>query len=201
MNDIVTILVKDTLTSKKFLVHKAFAVHYSPVFKSAFNSNLKEGQTQTYELEDTTEGAVQLLVAWSYTQKLNLNELEEETNWLANDLCLANLWVLADKLLIRPLQNAAMNELGALCARHKMLPTPALNYVFNNTQEGSPLRRFFVYKCAQALKPSCYTRFPEHFPKEMLLELAVYLTKAMDDLPRKPKSPKFRISDYEVRES
>ena len=78
MDELVTILVKGTLTSKKFKVHKGFAVHYSPVFKSAFNSSFKEGRTQTYELEDTTKGAVQLLVEWIYTQKLDLNGLEEE---------------------------------------------------------------------------------------------------------------------------
>jgi len=78
MDELVTILVKGTLTSKEFKVHKGFAVHYSPVFKSAFNSSFKEGRTQTYELEDTTKGAVQLLVEWIYTQKLDLNGLEEE---------------------------------------------------------------------------------------------------------------------------
>jgi hypothetical protein len=35
----------------------------------------------------------------------------------------------------------------------------------------------------------------------MLLELAVYLIEAMDDLPDKSEFPKFKISDYKVRES
>lgn len=142
MDELVTILVKDTLTSKKFKVHKEFAIYYSPVFKSAFNSNFKEGQTQTYELEDTTEGAVQLLVEGIYTQKLDLN-VKLDLNDLeisrieVRIMCLVNLWVLADKLLIRPLQNSAMVELQALCASHRWTPAIPVNCVYDNTQEGS----------------------------------------------------------------
>lgn len=201
MDELVTILVKGTLTSKKFKVHKGFAVHYSPVFKSAFNSSFKEGRTQTYELEDTTKGAVQLLVEWIYTQKLDLNGLEDEKTWDAQCMCLANLWVLADKLLMRSLQNSAMGKLETLCARHHWIPVVILNYVYDNTQKKSQLRRFLLYKCALKLDAENYTRFPEEFPKEMLLELAVYLIEAMDDLPDRSKFPKFKISDYEVPES
>ena len=91
MDELVTILVKDTLPFKEFKVHKGFAIHYSPVLKSAFNSNFKEGQTQTYVLEHATEGAAQLLVEWIYTQKLDLNGLKEEKDWIAQSMCMANL--------------------------------------------------------------------------------------------------------------
>jgi hypothetical protein len=46
---------------EKFIIHKEFVVHYSPVLKAAFNSEFIEGKNQTYRLEDTTERALRLL--------------------------------------------------------------------------------------------------------------------------------------------
>lgn len=72
---LVTLLVdQDT---EKFVVHNELACHYTPVLKAAFESNFIEGQTQTYKLQDTTKGAVRLLVQWLYPQKLDTIELTE----------------------------------------------------------------------------------------------------------------------------
>jgi uncharacterized protein YegP (UPF0339 family) len=58
-------------SDEKFVVHKEFACHYSPVLKAAFNSEFIESQTQTYRLEDAADKAVRLLNHWMYTQTLD----------------------------------------------------------------------------------------------------------------------------------
>ncbi|KAK0126627.1 hypothetical protein ONS95_008213 [Cadophora gregata] len=66
---LVTLLAGDSPT--KFVVHKYFACHYSPVFDAAFNGNFLEGQTQEYKIQDVDEETVRLLVHWLYTQTLD----------------------------------------------------------------------------------------------------------------------------------
>jgi hypothetical protein len=148
MHEVITIFVSNDSIVTKFIVQEEFACHYSPVLKAAFNSGFIEGQTQTYRLEDTTEGAVQMLVKWICTQRLNVLEFDEMIDGNPRSPCIASLWVLADKLLIPRLQNAAMSGLFQLRRHTKVVPTHALRYVFENTPQGSPLHRFILHQCA-----------------------------------------------------
>jgi len=54
---LVTIYVGRGPAVKEFLVHKELLCKHSPVFAAGLNSNFKEGLTQTWRLEDTSEGA------------------------------------------------------------------------------------------------------------------------------------------------
>jgi hypothetical protein len=100
---------------KKFIVHKEFACHYSPVLNAAFNSQFIEGQTQTYRLEDTMEGTFRLFVQWLYYQQLELLQLQdgEFDHDLASDedKRLFGLWILTDKLGAPHLQNLAIESI------------------------------------------------------------------------------------------
>ena len=208
MQDLVTILLGKTAEEKRFVVHKALACHYSPVFNSAFNGDFQEGQAQTYHLEDTSKGAVQLLVQWIYMQKLDLNQFPQETRLGLKVHYVAQLWVLADKLLIPRLQNAAAQEIATQRFNSGKIPTWSLNYVYENTGRGSPLRRLFIRLCAPALcdrqLPDFYTRHPDKFTKEMLLELADFLTDVLlhgTDITMLKRGEYFRIMSFEVLES
>lgn len=75
MDEFVTLIVGKEPNEKKYVIHKRFACSYSPVFKSAFNSDFQERQTQICRLEDANDGAVQLLVQWLYAKKLDLSLL------------------------------------------------------------------------------------------------------------------------------
>jgi hypothetical protein len=73
-----------------FVVHKNLICHHSPFFKTAFNSLIEEGRTQTMTLEDVEIGVFILLVNWLYTQKVE--DAEEPYVKVAE---LAKLWNLA----------------------------------------------------------------------------------------------------------
>ena len=149
MDEFVTLIVGKEQNEKKFVIHKQFACSYSPVFKSAFNGHLQEGQTQTHRLEDANDGAVQLLVRWLYAKKLDLSLLPLQTTTHQKLEFLVQLWILSDKILIPPLQNVAIRELVAEKERQNIIPTVTLNCVYNNTPLGSPLRRLFLWWCSR----------------------------------------------------
>ena len=60
--DVVKLYAGEDETQKPLNLHKQIACYYSPVFKAAFNSQFKEGETQTYKLSDTGQRAVRLLI-------------------------------------------------------------------------------------------------------------------------------------------
>lgn len=118
-SQIVTLYAGDN--PEKFAVHKDIACHYCPVFKAAFNSDFTEGQIRKYRLEDTTKDAIRQLINWFYTQKLDIQHLGPEGNLskeevdlkleTSEDKTLAELWVLAQKLLIPRLQDVVIKEM------------------------------------------------------------------------------------------
>jgi len=194
-----TILVKDPSSTEAFNVHREFACHYSPVFMSAFNSAFKEGQTQTYQLEDTSVEAVQLLVQWLYQQKLDLAWVPDKITWQERCLTLVELWVLADKLLIPRLQNEALREIHKMAESEKKTPTRFSKYVYKNTAPGSQLRRYFVDRCAWTLNCKWIATHPRQFPNEFWVELAVCTTQALEKgVDRNKMRHEFTVSDYEI---
>jgi hypothetical protein len=164
---------------KSFLVHKDFVCFYSAVLKAAFSSEYIEGKTQTYRLEDTTEDAVRLLVHWLYTQKLDIHQLDElkDLGDIAKkeEKSLVELCVRADRLFIRKLQNDVICLMEELQVRTEKIPTSTFPFVWENTQTTSPLRRYLLDGCIFDLDQSWFQWSPDHFPKEMLLELATDL--------------------------
>jgi hypothetical protein len=161
---------------KKFIVHKEFACNYSPILKAAFNSQFIEGQTQTYRLEDTTEGTVRLFVQWLYYQQLEILQLQDDDvdDDLAidEDKSLFGVWILADKLGAPHLQNLAIESIKKINRKTQGLATMHLHYIYDNTSAGSLLRRYMVDQCRNYLLPESYTECPHYFPHEFLIELA-----------------------------
>jgi hypothetical protein len=172
-----------------------FACHYSPVLSAAFNSNFMEGETQTYRLEDINPSTFRLLVQWLYHGKFDVfkqddlecpddeDDPEIEKLWAAQDLDLVQLWIVADKLLIRPLQNAVIAVLEDFWeepfVRHRGPTTSWIPYVYEHTSVGSPLRDFAADVCAYKVSPERFSEAPDDFPKEVLLDMAIVLSKAV----------------------
>ena len=171
--------------------------------RAAFNSNFLEGQTQTYHLEDTSEDAVRLLVFWLYSQNLNLT-LEEAESWdfPRETKALCSLWVLADKLIIPALQNAAIEEINAVTLRDDRIPTRCLRYVYENTAMRSPLRQLMLtYLAYGGLATSYYTDKAHLFPKELLPELTALLIDGFPHGHAAKRLPKKNMSRFKVSEA
>jgi hypothetical protein len=114
-------------------------------------------------------------VQWLYTSKLRKQKDRE----LPRGDLLIKLWVLADRLMVRKLQNMA------ICAiEHKVMKedlvvrTDQVKYIYENTVSGSPLRRLIVDQCSNLHHESFALRRPiEDYPKEMLSDLVTVLLR------------------------
>jgi hypothetical protein len=182
--------------AKGFTVHKDFACHYSPVLKTAFNSDFLEGQTQEYrfesfgeeyyereesELDGENEEVVRLLVHWLYTQDLDLIQLQEDFgDWESDlarkeDVCLVKLWVLADKLLIPQLQNSTLEALEKIQKKFNIVATYCLGYVSINISKESGLRRWFVQFISSLGAEYFNEDDADEVPHDILLDIIVLL--------------------------
>ncbi|TVY35538.1 hypothetical protein LOCC1_G005519 [Lachnellula occidentalis] len=162
----------------KFVVHKEFACYHSPVLKAALNSDFIEGQTHTYTLEDSGETTGRLFVHWLYFQELLDHDDWEPKEEKGINLILIQLHMLADKLLIPLLQNSIIPVTHQHVHQNELQLLYTLEYVYEETEAGSLLRRFILHLCACYMAPSTYSNFANDVPKEMLLELAAaYGTK------------------------
>jgi hypothetical protein len=181
----VTLYAGNEGNAKPFKVHRDFACHYSPVLKAAFNSDFIEGQSQEYRL-DVDEEVVRLLVEWFYTQTLNTRQPDEKLDDAASmeeDLFLAKLWVLADKLLLPQLQNQVLDRLQEIWEAAQRIDTRCIRYVNNNTPPGSPLRRWYAHKCASSLDENWLEDHSDQYPHKLLIELILFFRRCVNDLP------------------
>ena len=139
----VTVNVSKGTYQKSFLIHKEFLCHYSPYFDAAFNGNFQEGANLTLDLEDTSPNTFDIFLDWLYTQKVP-SDLEKGENGPDVLRQLVDLWLLADRLLIPKLQNEALVALEQTRIALHVRPKYSFNHVYENTVEGSPLRRYMV---------------------------------------------------------
>lgn len=93
---------------------------------------------------------------------------------------LFQLWVLTDKLLIPRLQNLVICQIEANRIRNRKFTSAMIPYVYENTSNGSPLRRFLVEFIAYHSIKSWVSIFEEDNPQEMLSELAIRLLSLRD---------------------
>jgi len=157
-----------------------------------------EGQTQTYKLEDAKGEVVELLVQWLYTQTFDIElDLEPKADheaikkeFLPALNTAIELWVLADKLILRKLQNQITSWIILTRKANRLIPTTCLHEVYRSTGPGSPLRHLFVSHCARKLKTDFFLNLFVHkqIPHEMLVDLVAYFsanfvakTEAEDD--------------------
>jgi hypothetical protein len=145
---------------------------------AASNSRFEEGKPQTYLLDDIGPGAFRIFVRWLYSQKLTAppaaDSTEEEEQRKLGDLNLVQLWILADRLLIRPLQNCAMKTMGKLWVTRS--PTVEwVHYAYKYTAPGSPLRKLAadlgLWGHFDENLPEDEEAYRQSLPQEMLFDL------------------------------
>ncbi|KAL2072757.1 hypothetical protein VTL71DRAFT_12100 [Oculimacula yallundae] len=168
----VTLIAGKGSEEVEFVVHKEFVCHHCAVLEAAFKSNFIEGRTQTYRFPEVNGPVIQKLVQWFYSQDINIQSLEEEVYQNLETRALIQLWILADKLLLRSLQNLILRKLDLMRARFGMLPTLTYRYAYENTSKGSLLRLFLVHRAA-GMSRSYIDSHPQRFPREMLVEMVV----------------------------
>lgn len=199
---LVTFLIGPGDNPEKFLVHKEVACYHSKVFDAAFNNTaFVEGQTQTYKMDDTSVRAFRLLAQWLYFKKLEIAQLKEDwrkdiTVAGAENQSLAELWVLADKLGISELQNVTIESMHKIQVAVNRVPVQSFKYIYNNTSQASPLRRYVVELSAIRLNTECFSKFSDQFPHGILIDIVTFYSTRHWAL--KDSNKNINISDYRV---
>lgn len=192
----VTILVGAGDNPAKFVVHKDFVCHYSPVFRAAFNSVLIEGQTQTYHLKDDREKVVALLVEWIYTKDIS------SSNDRGGYDDLVKLWILADKLCIPDLQNNVIDRLKEMDYKPANVKALAsqIGKLYCGTSDKSQLRNFAVAECASHFKPRDIILAANTFHKSFPVDYADYIygkVKLCKSATWTVRASKYHVSESE----
>ncbi|CZT09875.1 uncharacterized protein RCO7_15045 [Rhynchosporium graminicola] len=184
----VTLIAGKGSDTAEFIVHKEFACHYCQVLESAFNSILIEGQTQIYRFPEISGPVIQKLVQWFYSQDIVIRSLEEQVYKNSETRALIELWVLAAKLILQPLQNLVLRKLDLVRAY----------FAYENTAKGSLLRLFLVHRAA-GMTRSYIDENPQRFSREMLVEMVVAMGNEHDlgdnHFGRESKWAQYEVSD------
>ncbi|PMD48951.1 hypothetical protein L207DRAFT_595480 [Hyaloscypha variabilis F] len=170
---VVTIIIGPEESKETFMVHKELICHYSSFFSTAFNSNFTETATKTMTLPDVDLDGFGLLVHWFYTQQIDLDPKDRDSNVLP----LAKLWTLAERLLITKLQNNIMDKLRVSVEfAEKQNLKDFLHYAYA-LKDKSPLKRLAADRMAWCTTAQALGAWIEHLPEGMLVDIVMSLKK------------------------
>ena len=173
-----------------FLVYKEFICYYSPFFDAAFNGSFEEGKTQSIDIDDVRPAVFGLFVNWLYTQKVT----HDEDNATMRNL--VDLWILGDRYLVPRLQNQTLVALDQRRVKSREM-IGIYNRLYEETFEGSPLRRYVAQMTALAGVRSRHRDiryFYDHLPKELLFDMFDFLRKSVTGVGR------IRFSEEELKQ-
>ncbi|KAH0342078.1 hypothetical protein KCU81_g5959, partial [Aureobasidium melanogenum] len=182
---LVTIIVGST--REAFSIHKDLLVFYSDYFRAAFNGSFTEAAEGKIELLDVDQEVFQNFHAWLYTRKLT-----EPLSWKL----LVHLWVFGDRFQVPLLQNCVMDEIFAKEKRDAELPLCLMKVAYENTVNGSPLRKAaielltFYFKIGDDVDGIMTADNRKHFTVEMLQDVIKELDAARKNRVRYGKPPK-----------
>jgi len=105
------------------------------------------------------------------------------------DILLVELWILAEKFLIRGLQNYTMDVMLTKQVTCGGLAMRCYQYLYDNTGEGSALRSFVVEQRCWLGSKMCNAD-EKMFPREMLRDMVIFLQEQVHARERKERGDK-----------
>ena len=131
-----------------FDAHIELICDCSPFFDNLLEHRFTEPQAKTIPLPDDDPDIFMEFLNWAYRRQIFEDKLSPK--WI--ELC--QLWVLADKLGVRELQNFVITQCGNRYTRcHDFVDKETVGYVYDHTPADSPLRRMVVDTWALKSKP------------------------------------------------
>ena len=172
---VITVVVGAEDAKESFIIHKDIICHHSSYFAKAFNGNHVESKTQTMSFPDVHSDTFGLLVEWFYTQKIDIDPQDRDTNLLL----LAQLWTLAHRFGMPTLQNNIIDNLRPLveCIEGEGLKE-FLHYVY--TVKGKTmLKRVAADRMAWATSAKGLHVWMSggHLPEGLLMDIIMSLKK------------------------
>lgn len=157
-----------------WILHEKLLCHHSPFFRKIFYS--KKSRPTSYKLPDDEDAPFKTFVGWLYSSSLPVPR-EEADLGLQYDL-----YLMAEKFQI---SNLIADVLQIVREWYKFSDTyPSLRriqYVYANTEEGSPMRHMLVHSVARMVVLE--KGIPAHWDKALRKngQLAVDILKAIQD--------------------
>ncbi|KAL9001231.1 MAG: hypothetical protein Q9169_000415 [Polycauliona sp. 2 TL-2023] len=136
----VTINVGSGQVAETFTPHCELLMFYSPYFKTMMNGNWEEAKSNIVNLPADEPMVYEVFQDWLYGVDLSLEDAQ-----MTKPSLMLKLWIFGDKVQVPGFQNAAMEAL-----RYAVIEPPFefrlkdIQFAFNNSGEGSPLRKFIV---------------------------------------------------------
>ncbi|KAL6716042.1 hypothetical protein ACLMJK_007004 [Lecanora helva] len=183
-----------------FTVHRNQLCEASPFFKAAFMSEFKEGAEQEMELPEDDVTIVDLFVQWIYTGQCRFStrfELLLRLPTLAMDdeeECFhepIRLYIFSDRYSVPALRKHVLERLLTYAKNtgfNFRPPKSIVEYVYENTCQGSGLRRFIVNWHAWCADPEhlsesaaevLFLKVPE-FTMDLLIAILKFSMKLRD---------------------
>jgi hypothetical protein len=166
----VTIIVGKDDAQQEFRVHKNVITYYSTFFSAAFNSDFKEGLTQTMILEDIEVPIFGFFNNWLYTQKFETVDGES-----LQTIEYAKLWTLSQRFLMHDLTTTLLkkieNSIPKTAAKSAGILRDLQHYVYNvaDQQEDSALKEITIKKSLYIAEKV------KEFPEGMLIGVILNL--------------------------
>jgi hypothetical protein len=171
-----------------FDVHLELLCDSSPYFNRLFNDRFARVPPATVRLPDYDPGTFTEFLNWVYRGTIFQNQLHPPL------IELFRLWVLADKFEVPELQNLVVTHCKKKLDYQKngVVATNTINYVYNNTVPGSPLRQMTVDTFAQRATKAKFSKYREEVPRAFLEDLCVFWLEKRDIIdPSVNLSPDF----------
>lgn len=124
-----------------FYMHKKLLCDTSGFFRAALNGRFQESRNQAIEMPEDDVEVFRYFQYWAYTGVLDQKPLDLiEIPWHT----LAGIYVFAEARCIPALQNVAMDLFISKHESSPRAPIEEYRYIYENTAELSPVRRFLA---------------------------------------------------------
>ncbi|OBT62101.1 hypothetical protein VE03_09028 [Pseudogymnoascus sp. 23342-1-I1] len=179
--------------AQKFGMHKEQLCVNSAYFRAAFEGGFEEAIRREVALKESDTVAFGMFNEWLYTGKISEDLRSTNQGFGATpkpELAdiptfsqLVDAWLLADYLLAPKMQNHIIDVMEARYRRLLAPPIREFMYVYQQTQNGSPVRKSLVDMCIWRFREGggeMYRKYIGFMPREMAADLMVALAGVVE---------------------
>lgn len=185
----VRVIVGPELAKETFEVYKGVLSFHSDYFRSALNGRFCEAQSGTIRLPTDEAATFMYFKNWMYTREF---QTSDQPDWEALDFEeIIRLYLFADCRRIPALANACITLLHQKIHQTWLIHTDSLPLIYENTLEGSLIRRFTIDTFAKLCGSRSTERLDSSWGEEPLRDLA----KALLARPKRETKDTFMTRD------
>ncbi|KAG9238589.1 hypothetical protein BJ875DRAFT_480255 [Amylocarpus encephaloides] len=182
---------------KTMRVHTELVFKASPVLKVQLEPSFVKGKTQKYERADFDPAAFRLWMKWVYREKIIVAQLTEPDQFKApwsdslhtlhlrkdaEDRTLMNLCNIAIALEMPVLESCVLVVLDNIVFNVGFFNFDTFDWLYNNTDSSSPLRRYIVRLCVYSLGFEAFSKCKNIFPADLILEIENFRVSRIEEV-------------------